>query len=108
MLSGQGVDSCQGARPRIVNLLGNCSCIALTTYIPVGVWKNWIWPDFPIIFVKYVQYSFLWSVNATSMWHFSPQMIEKSDFIMPFGCKPALPRYGSYSRTGSKAPDSAV
>ncbi|MCP4980433.1 MAG: helix-turn-helix transcriptional regulator, partial [Gammaproteobacteria bacterium] len=37
-----------GACPRIGNLLR----------------KSWIWPDFPIIFVKYAQYS--------------PQMIEKS------------------------------
>ncbi len=28
-------------------------------------WKSWIWPDSPIIFVKYVQYS--------------PQMIDKSE-----------------------------
>jgi len=38
-----------GACPRIVSLL----------------WKSWIWPDSPIIFVKYAQYS--------------PQMIEKSE-----------------------------
>ncbi|MCP4289946.1 MAG: hypothetical protein GY792_36955, partial [Gammaproteobacteria bacterium] len=38
-----------GACPRIENLL----------------WKSWIWPYFPIIFVKYAQYS--------------PQMIEKFD-----------------------------
>ncbi len=38
-----------GACPRIENLLR----------------KSWIWPDFPIIFVKYAQYS--------------PQMIEKSE-----------------------------
>ncbi|MCP4286382.1 MAG: hypothetical protein GY792_18365, partial [Gammaproteobacteria bacterium] len=38
-----------GACPRIASLLR----------------KSWIWPDFPIIFVKYAQYS--------------PQMIEKSE-----------------------------
>ncbi len=38
-----------GACPRIENLL----------------WKSWIWPYFPIIFVKYAQYS--------------PQMIKKFD-----------------------------
>jgi len=42
-------DRLLGACPRIENLLR----------------KSWIWPDFPIIFVKYAQYS--------------PQIMEKSD-----------------------------
>ena len=70
-----------------MNLLGNCSMRYSTSCIHAVVRKSHFGQIFRSISLNMNNYSILRFVNGTSLYHYSPRSIEKSDFLCPLGAK---------------------